>query len=40
VSSSQLKATLPAGATTGTITVLGTGTPSSTESAGSFSVTP
>ena len=41
VSSSQLKATVPAGATTGTITVIrSTGTPSTTESAASFTVTP
>jgi glucose/arabinose dehydrogenase len=41
VSSSQLKATVPAGATTGTITVIrSTGTPSTTDSANAFTVTP
>ena len=41
VSSSQLKATVPAGATTGTITVIrSTGTPSTTDSATAFTVTP
>jgi glucose/arabinose dehydrogenase len=40
VSSSKLKATVPAGARTGTITVTRTGTPSMTESASSFTVTP
>jgi hypothetical protein len=40
VSPSKLKATVPAGARTSTITVTRTGTPSTTQSASAFTVTP